>query len=76
MKQQVAWFLLIDQDLYRCGYTLPLLKCITLEQATYVMRKIHEGVCGTHSGARTMATTVLREGYYWLTVQGDCTKFV
>ena len=44
MKQQTALFLLIDQDLYRRGYTRPLPKCLTPEQATYVMPKIHEGV--------------------------------
>jgi len=76
MRQQATQFLLIDQDLYRRGYTRPLLKCITPEQATYVMREIHEGVCGTHLRARTIATKVLQPCYYWPTVQGDCTKFV
>jgi len=59
MKQQAARFLLIGQDLYRRGYTQPLLKCITPEQATYVMRDIHKGVCGTHSGAQTMVANIL-----------------
>ena len=58
MKQQVAQFLLIDQDLYRRGYTRPLLKCLTPKQATYLLREIHEGVCDTHSGARMMAVRV------------------
>ena len=68
MKQQSSRFLLIDQDLYRRGYTQLLLKCITPEQATYVMQEIHEGVCGTHSEAQTMRGKVLRVGYYWSTV--------
>jgi len=59
MKQQATRFILIDQDLYRRGYTRPLLKCLTPDQVTYVMRELHEGVCGTHSGARTMAGKVL-----------------
>jgi len=29
MRQKVVRFLLIDQDIYRRGYTYPLLKCIT-----------------------------------------------
>jgi len=40
------------------------------------MREIHEGVCGTHLGARLMVAKVLRAGYYWPTIEGDCTKFV
>jgi len=76
MKQHTTRFVLIDQDLYRRGYSRPLLKYLTLEQTTYVMTELHEGICGTHSRARTMAAKVLRVGYYWPTVQGDCTKFV
>ena len=41
MKQQAARFVLIDQDLYRRGYTRPLLKCLNLDQVTYVMKELH-----------------------------------
>jgi len=40
------------------------------------MEEIHEGVFGSHSGARTIAGKVLQTGYYWPTIQNDCTKFV
>jgi len=76
MKQQAARFVLIGDNLYRRGYTRPLLKCLTPDQASYLIRELHEGICGTHSGARTMAAEVFRAGYYWPTVQGDCTDFV
>jgi len=52
------------------------LKFITSKRAEYILAEIHEGVCGNHSGARTMATKVLRASYYWLTVQGDCAEYV
>jgi len=67
---------LIGLDLYRRGYTRLLLKCVSTNQANYAMREIHECVCGSHSRARTMAAKVLREGYYYSTVQGDCIEFV
>jgi len=76
MRQQATWFLLIDQDLYRRGYTRSLLKCISPDQAEYVMREIHDGVCDTHLGMRTMVAKVLRASCYWPTVQGDYTNFV
>jgi len=76
MKQKTARFILIGDDLYRRGYTRPLLQCLTPDQASYVVRELHEGICGTHSGACTMAAKVFRAGYYWPTVQGDCTDFV
>ena len=64
MKQQAARYILIDQDLYRRGYSRPLLKCLSPEQVTYVMTELHEGVCGTHSRAQTMSAKILRAGYY------------
>ena len=67
---------MIDQDLYRMGYSTPLLKCLTKEQTEYVLQEIHDGACDNHFGARTMATKVIRAGYYWSTVQGDCAEYV
>jgi len=54
----------------------PLLKCLSQEQAEYILRELHEGLCGLHCGARMMATKVLRVGYYWPTVREDCSEIV
>jgi len=59
MKQQAARFVLIDEELYRRGYTHPLLECLTPDQAAYVILELHEGVCDTHSRVRTMAAKVI-----------------
>jgi len=76
MRQQAARFFLFGPNIYRRGYSWPLLKCISHDQADYVMREIHEGVCGTHSGERTIVARILKASYNRLTVQSDCTKFV
>nr|KYP33867.1 Gypsy retrotransposon integrase-like protein 1 [Cajanus cajan] len=76
MKTVAARYVLIFGELYKRGISTPLLKCLAPEQAHYVLREIHEGVCGTHSGSRTLATKVVRAGYYWPTLAVDCTKFV
>jgi len=65
IKQQATGFVLIGEELYRGGYTCPLLKCLTPDQATYVIRELHLGICGTHLGVRTMVAKVVRTGYYW-----------
>jgi len=67
---------MINEDLYRRGYSTPLLKCITNKRAEYILVEIHEGICGNHAGARTMAAKVLRDGYYWPSVQGDYAEYV
>jgi len=64
MKQQCSRYTVINQDLYRRGYSMSLLKCITKDEVEYVLKEIHEWVFDSHSDARTMATKVLRVGYY------------
>ncbi|XP_020220424.1 uncharacterized protein LOC109803315 [Cajanus cajan] len=76
LRTQAARYSVISGELYRRGFSTPLLKCIDPQQAEYIMREIHEGICGSHSGGRMLATKVLRAGYYWPTLKIDCPKYV
>ncbi|XP_068479045.1 uncharacterized protein [Phaseolus vulgaris] len=76
MTKKVASFLLIGDELYKRGHSMPLLKCLSKEQAQCVVKELHEGICGLHCGARTMATKVCRAGYYWPTLREDCEIYV
>ncbi|GKV12323.1 hypothetical protein SLEP1_g23482 [Rubroshorea leprosula] len=58
------------------SYSLPLLRCLTPYEAEYALREVHEGVCGSHVGARALAHKVLRQGYYWPHMQEDAKKHV
>ncbi|KAL5565893.1 hypothetical protein UlMin_029057 [Ulmus minor] len=46
-------------QLYKKGYLVPLLKCVTLERGLYIMQEIHEGVYGNHSGSRSLFHKVI-----------------
>ncbi|XP_027903591.1 uncharacterized protein LOC114163480 [Vigna unguiculata] len=74
--QKAARYTLIEGELFRRGFSRPLLKFITREQAEYVMQEIHQGICGYHSGPKTMAARILRARYFWPTMEGDCTTHV
>ncbi|GKU93221.1 hypothetical protein SLEP1_g6829 [Rubroshorea leprosula] len=58
------------------SFSLPLLRCLNPYEAEYALREVHEGVCGSHVGARTLAHKVLRQGYYWPNMHRDATYFV
>ena len=62
--------------LYRRGYSLPYLRCASSEEADYILREIHEGICGNHAGVRSLTGKVLRAGYYWPTLQKDAYNIV
>ncbi|XP_022155870.1 uncharacterized protein LOC111022883 [Momordica charantia] len=43
MARRAARFTLREGALYRRGFSLPLLKCVTPEEGLYILREIHEG---------------------------------
>jgi len=67
---------MIGDELYKRGYRQPLLKCVTREQVEYIIKEIHEEICGYHSGVQTMTTRILRVGYFWPTMEANCQAFV
>ncbi|GKV04597.1 hypothetical protein SLEP1_g16740 [Rubroshorea leprosula] len=67
---------LLDNQLYKQAASMPLLRCLTPYEAEYAVREVHEGVCGTHIGGRTLARKLLRHGYYWPTMVEDAQSYV
>jgi len=61
---KVTRFIIIDDVLYRRGYSLLYLRCTSSEEANYVLCEIHKGTCGNHIGARSLVGKVLKVGYY------------
>ncbi|KAL2241045.1 UNVERIFIED_CONTAM: Retrovirus-related Pol polyprotein from transposon [Sesamum indicum] len=49
---------------------------VETNMARYVLREIHEGSCGNHFGARSLALKVTRQGYFWPTLMKDSKEFV
>ncbi|GKV14106.1 hypothetical protein SLEP1_g25023 [Rubroshorea leprosula] len=76
LRRKASRYTLVGDILYKRSYSLPLLRCLTPYEAEYALREVHEGVCGNHVGARTVAHKVLRQGYYWPNMQEDAKKFV
>ena len=57
-----ARFTIHKGNLYKRGFFTPILKCVVGKDSDYVLRDVHEGVCGNHIGGRTLAGKVLRQG--------------
>ena len=73
---QSARFSLVDEQLYKRSLGGPYLKCPTPEQGQYVLVELHEGICGNHSGGRTLAHRAHMQGYYWQTMKADAADYV
>ncbi|GKV27692.1 hypothetical protein SLEP1_g36830 [Rubroshorea leprosula] len=55
LRRKASRYTLVGDILYKRSYSLPLLRCLTPYEAEYALREVHEGVCGNHVGARTLA---------------------
>ena len=76
LKVQPSRFVLVKDVLYKKGFSQPYLRCFGHEEANYVMREIHEGIYGNHSGARSLVHKMIRAGYYWPIMLKDAQAYV
>ena len=76
LRARSARFVLLRGTLYKRGFSAPLLKCVRKEDADYVLKEVHEGICDNHIGARNLAGKVLRQGYYWPMMLKDATELI
>ena len=76
LRTRSTRFTIHKGSLYKRGFLTPILRCVVGKDANYVLREVHEGVCGNHIGALTLAGKVLRQGYYWPTMLRDATELV
>uniref|UniRef100_A0A2N9G1P7 Uncharacterized protein n=1 Tax=Fagus sylvatica TaxID=28930 RepID=A0A2N9G1P7_FAGSY len=61
LKVRSIRFILMQGVLYKRGFSLPYLRCLDKAEADYVMREVHEGICGNHSGARSLVHKLMLE---------------
>ena len=54
LQLKAARYVVYDNKLYKRGYYIPLLKCVTLSKEKYIMREIHEGICGNHDVGQSL----------------------
>ena len=76
LRIKLAKYVLKDEVLYKRGFSQPYLRYLASDEANYVLREVHKGACGNHSGARSIVHKVVRAGYYWPTIQADAKAYV
>ncbi|KAM1757173.1 hypothetical protein ACFX11_006465 [Malus domestica] len=74
IRYKATRYLIINDQLYKRGFNLPFLRCLTPVEAETVIREIYEGVCGDYAGSRSLAHKAFRQGYYWPTLHQDAIR--
>ncbi|XP_071708704.1 uncharacterized protein [Rutidosis leptorrhynchoides] len=67
----------IENDiLYRKSYYGPLMRCVGPSKAEMITEEVNSGSCAIHSGYKTIASKIMRMGYFWPTLYRDVAKVV
>ncbi|RDY02622.1 hypothetical protein CR513_13892, partial [Mucuna pruriens] len=74
--KEEARYIIIGRELYKRGFSFPLLRCIEGEEARYVIKEVHEGLCGSHIEGQALVSKIAKAGYYWSTLKGDYMDYV
>ena len=53
-----------------------LLMHLNEEKANYVLKELHERICGSHVTKASLAFKALGNGYFWLTMKADALDLV
>ena len=65
-----------DRKLYKRSFSGPYLLCVHLEASESLLEELHEGVCGSHTGGRSLSHRALTQGYWWPNMQKEAQEYV
>ncbi|KAG8488270.1 hypothetical protein CXB51_018004 [Gossypium anomalum] len=75
LRRLTSDYVLDGEILYKRRKDQVLLRCVDAVGAKKILEEVHEGVCGTHANGFTMARKIMRFGYYWSKMEGDCISY-
>ncbi|XP_061353460.1 uncharacterized protein LOC133298221 [Gastrolobium bilobum] len=71
LVRDATQYTIVNDQLFRKGLHVPMLKCLNADEAEYVLGEIHEEINGHHMRGKALARKALRAGYYWPVMQAD-----
>jgi hypothetical protein len=74
LQHRATKYKMVLGQLYRSGVLQLLLRCISFAEGEEMAKEIHQGLCGAHQAARTVASKVFRQGVYWPTMLKVCVE--
>ena len=72
VRRKAPWFWLSeDRKLYKRSFSGPYLLCVHLEASESLLEELHERICGSHIGGRSLSHRAITQGYWWLGMQKE-----
>ncbi|XP_050248530.1 uncharacterized protein LOC126695754 [Quercus robur] len=65
-----------DHKLYKRSYLGPYLLCIRPEASELLLEELYKGICGSHTGGRSLSHRAITQGYWWPGMQKEALEYV
>ncbi|XP_030929646.1 uncharacterized protein LOC115955594 [Quercus lobata] len=75
-RKATRFWLSEDSKLYRRSFSGPYLLCVHPEATELILEELHEGICGSHTGGRSLSHRALTMGYWWLSMHKEALDYV
>ena len=76
LRLLASQYVLINDQLHKRAPKGRALLRVPEKEAQRVMRTVHEGVYGTHMNGKMLVQKIIRQGYYWRTMEKNCHQYV
>lgn len=64
-RKALQFWLFEDKKLYKRSFFRPYLLCIHPEASELLLKELHEGICGSNTGGKSLSHKAITQGYWW-----------
>jgi hypothetical protein len=75
-RKALKYWVSREESLYKRSFSGPCLLCVHPNLVKNLLYEIHEGICGSHIGGRSLAHKAMSQGYWWPYMQVDALAYV
>ena len=65
-----------DSKLYKRSFSGPYLLCVHPDATDLILEELHEGICRSHTGGRSLSHRAITQDYWWPSMQKEAQEFV
>ena len=75
-RKASRFWLFEDQKFYKRSFFGSYMLCIHPETVELLLKELHEGICGSYIGGRSLSHKALTQGYWWPNMQWKGQEYV
>ena len=75
-RKATRYWLSENQKLYKRSFSGPYLLCVHPDLIESLLEELYKGICGSHTGGRSLAHRAITQGYWWPNMQREALEYV